>query len=118
MLCKYFGIERPRCEGDNIALANAQKGVTSFYILDFNQGESKMCFDASQDDGSFGRLINHSKKYNCKPVKYIEKDPYSDVEKIHLIFVATTAISYGTELLWDYSDHSLSNRQVFPWLKY
>ena len=68
--------------------------------------------DATTDNGYLGRMINHSKKSPNLAPRLI------DIEgKPHICFFSTTAIHAGTELLYDYGDHSKSAKDAHPWLK-
>ncbi len=83
------------------------------YILEFKFKEKRWGIDATKDDNSFGRLINHSSKSlrNVKPVVGHKKgQPF-------IYFVAITNILKHKELLYDYSDNSKKARDNFPWLK-
>lgn len=68
--------------------------------------------DATKDNGTLGRLINHSKiRANIKP-KVIEVD-----SKPYIWFVAARKIEIGEELLYDYGERDKDVLQAFPWLK-
>ncbi|CAG7723769.1 unnamed protein product [Allacma fusca] len=74
-------------------------------------GSTKYCIDATQDDGSIGRLINHRDPGNIKPVKYGLRS------NIGVYFVAIKPIKLGEELFWNYNDQNPEARQSNPWLK-
>lgn len=62
--------------------------------------------DAHRDDGSFGRLINHSKKH---PNVYSQLRTYKDEEgncRFIVVFRPCHKIKKGEELLWDYRNFS------------
>ena len=67
--------------------------------------------DATQEDGSLGRLINHSRKANVE-VKIVVHD-----ERPHLCMFAATNIKEGQELLYDYGERSTAIIKDFTWLK-
>ena len=67
--------------------------------------------DATEEDGSLGRLINHSKlKPNVK-VKIVASDT-----RPYLCMFAATLIESGQELLYDYGERSKATIENFPWL--
>lgn len=71
--------------------------------------------DASQEDGSLGRLINHAPP---------ERFPNCEVRKSHpselpsLFFYASVDIEEGEELYYDYGDRSEEAIRHNPWLKH
>ena len=68
--------------------------------------------DATKEDGTLGRLINHSKtKANIKSV-IMEVD-----DTPHIIFLSIRNIKAGEELLYDYGDRSTASLTSYPWLK-
>ena len=68
--------------------------------------------DATAEDGTLGRLLNHSRSGNCKTKVHVIKD------KPHLIFVMTQDVKAGEELTYDYGDRSKDALESHPWLKY
>ena len=68
--------------------------------------------DATEEDGTLGRLINHSRTFANLKSQGIEVD-----ETPHLIFYATRDIKPEEELLYDYGDRSTASLRVHPWLK-
>ena len=82
------------------------------YILEFKFNEWRWAIDATEENGSYGRLINHSKlSQNIKPVVHVRKG------KPIVIFVALRDIKMNEELLYDYCDTSKDANKIFPWLK-
>lgn len=67
--------------------------------------------DATKDDGSKGRLINHSKRGNLCPRVILVDDVPS------IIFEAGKDIPKDEELLYDYGERSKEIIATFPWLK-
>lgn len=84
-------------EGNYMYWFKSRKGVT-------------FCIDASKDDGSFGRLINHSRSQ-----ANIQPKARTDIPGIY--FVAKRDICVGEQLLYDYGDRNPANIAKFPWLK-
>ena len=82
------------------------------FILEFKFKDKWWAIDATNEDSSFGHLINHSRKLqNCRPVVGVEKgEPY-------VYFIATCDILPNTEILYDYGDNSKLSMKHFPWLK-
>ena len=82
------------------------------YILEFKFQEKLWGIDATTEDYSIKRLINHSKKMqNIKPVlKVTEGKPL-------IRFIALRNIDKDEELLSDYSDNSKLAKTNFPWLE-
>lgn len=82
------------------------------YILEFKFKEKRWAIDATKDNKSFGRLINHSRqKQNIKPVVGDKKG------KPFVYFVAVSNIPKDQELLYDYGDNCETSKHSFPWLK-
>ena len=82
------------------------------YILEFKFNEQRWAIDATEENGSYGRLINHSKlSQNIKPVVHVRKG------QPVVIFVALRDIQSNEELLYDYCDTSKNAKRMFPWLK-
>ena len=82
------------------------------YILEFKFQDKCWAIDATKEDGSFGRLINHSKmNANVKPVVI----PENGVPSVYL--VAVHNIGKDDEILYDYGDDSKLSKLHFPLLR-
>ena len=69
--------------------------------------------DATIEDGTIGRLINHSRSNsNIKP-NTIKVDGTP-----HIIFISLKDIRPEEELLYDYGDRDVTSLNVYPWLKH
>ena len=68
--------------------------------------------DATKEDDSLGRLINHSRTNANLKSQGIEVD-----DTPHLIFYAIRDIKHGEELAYDYGDRSAASLRIHPWLK-
>ena len=82
------------------------------YILEFKYRDQRWAIDATKDDKSFGRLINHSRRFpNIRP-RVADKggQPY-------VYFVAIAYIHKDSELLYDYGDKGKDSIESFPWLR-
>ncbi|XP_023313406.1 N-lysine methyltransferase KMT5A-like, partial [Trichogramma pretiosum] len=67
--------------------------------------------DATDDDGSFGRLINHSFDENVYPIVWT-----SDQNKPHIIFFAKRDIAIGEEIVYNYTEHRKIIWKLYPFL--
>lgn len=71
------------------------------YLFCFNVNGESVFIDAIEEDGSIGRLINHSKtKANLKPRSHMRG------KEIHLLLYATRDLLPGEELYFNYGDRS------------
>lgn len=103
-VCEYRGKLMSGKEGDEVEkqrefnddLAGTK---TMSYAFFFKYQEKNYCIDATYDDGSIGRLINHSKgNRNVKPkIVVLGKTP-------HIVFEAIRDIEPEEEILYDYGD--------------
>ena len=76
----------------------SREPATGCYMYYFKYQNKTFCVDASTDDGTLGRLINHSFDGNCQcKLIVLEGTP-------HLYFQALKTINVGEELLYDYGD--------------
>ena len=57
------------------------------FILEFKFKDKWWAIDATSEDSSFGHLINHSRKLNCRPVVGVEKgEPPMCISLQHVTF--------------------------------
>lgn len=81
------------------------------YMYYFNWNNKIWCVDATQPNGRFGRLINHSRKSpNCK-TKLIESNG-----RPHLVFIALRDINKNEEIVYDYGETDKTALKEHPWL--
>ena len=82
------------------------------YLLFFRCGK-KLAVDATEDDGSLGRLINHSTREPnvIMKVHVVDSQP-------RVVFVATKEIQIGLEILYDYGERRKAILECNPWLKW
>ena len=77
---------------------------TRGFIIRFFDGDYR---DGTAEDGSLGRLMNHSRKnpnVQLKKVKIINPAKFNCGEaKSHLFFTALRDIARGEEIVWDYN---------------
>lgn len=84
------------------------------YMYYFKWNNVSYCIDATPEDDTLGRLINHSRKApNCKTQVYQKIGKHS---KPHLIFIALRDIAENEELLYDYGETDKKTLEANPWL--
>ena len=78
----------------------------------FKSDSKRLCVDATIEDGTYGRLINHSAvEANLKiKVMKVEND-------LRVVFCASRRIESGEELLYDYGDRRKEAVEGNPWLQ-
>jgi len=83
-------------------------------MYEFDWSGETMCIDATRENNSCGRLINHSKRYKNIKAKAIQPSGY---DSPILIFVALRDIEVGEELLYNYDIKDKAVLENFPWLR-
>lgn len=126
-LCNYKGELITKTEGERRKVDYKEElgsylfffkhgGKDFWYVVNANRYVALMLsvnisIDATEEDGSFGRLINHSRlKPNVK-VKIVASDT-----RPYLCMFAATSIESGQELLYDYGERSKTTIENFAWL--
>lgn len=111
ILMRYFG----QIISEEEAQRREDRGpkVGHFYRYKFKVSEKKYVLDATSDDGTFGRLINHSKKKPKVWAKPVEIDGSPAI-----VFVAMGDIESGIELRYDYGERRKHVIKDNPWLKH
>ena len=71
-----------------------------------------MALDATAEDESFGRLINHSKKEANLHMKVVVV-----AGQPRVVFIASKDIAIGSELLYDYGDTRKTVIAQNSWLR-
>lgn len=121
-----YNIWKGKEKGRRVLRRTKKKGIQRVHVLFHLQGQEalvsitisiplrvKISFsiDATKDDTTVGRMINHSRKYpNIVPqIVSIDETP-------HIVFFARMDISCGAELLYDYGDRSSAAIYAHPWL--
>lgn len=110
VLMRYFGEVVTEKEAVRREKRGPKRGC--FYRYTFHVDQQRYVLDATREDGTFGRLINHSKKNPnvlAKPVK-IDGEPA-------IIFKAMVDIDPGVELRYDYGERDKEVLEENPWLK-
>ncbi|KAL5257465.1 hypothetical protein ACHWQZ_G012417 [Mnemiopsis leidyi] len=80
------------------------------YMYYFVFKNKKYCVDGTAEDGSYGRLLNHSKNGN------VESKLVNVNSKPVLVLVAKQDIQPQTELCYDYGERSKEIIDSHPWL--
>ncbi len=97
--------------GDGLCREQQLEGTDEgCYLFFFPFKEENYCLDATEEDETKGRLINHSRSGNSSP-KTIELDG-----RPRLYFVASRTISRGEEILYDYGDRRAAIISANRWL--
>ena len=78
----------------------------------FKSSNKTLCVDATVEDGSMGRLMNHEKK---KPNVVMKVVNVNNVPQV--VFFAIKDIEVGQELCYDYGEKGRHILLKFPWLK-
>ena len=82
------------------------------YILFFKHNSRRLAIDATKEDSTFGRLINHSISDPNVSMKIIPVD-----NKPIIVFVALRDITKGEEIQYDYGERREAILQQNPWLR-
>lgn len=82
------------------------------FVFFFKHNNKNLSIDATKEDGTLGRLINHAKDRNLRTV------PFTFEGKERLYFVAKTDIEAGTELFYNYGERDKETIAKLPWLRY
>ncbi|KAL0994372.1 hypothetical protein UPYG_G00121360 [Umbra pygmaea] len=105
VVCDYHGIQISKAEGKRLWMATGQDAMGYFFYK--NSRGQGCCIDAHTvpcpchpDRVTYGRLINHSKKNNLKPIAKTVKIDGKDQDIIYL--KATRPILCDEELSFDY----------------
>ena len=82
------------------------------YLMFFKFNSKRLCIDATEEDGSLGRLINHSLHGPNLKMKVVTVD-----DKPRVVFIASRTIKEGEELLYDYGEQRKAVIEANPWLR-
>ena len=83
--------------------------VTSFF---FRHNSKKLAIDATAEDDTFGRLINHSSRAPNVGMKIVKVDRIPVI-----VFIALKPIKTGQEIQYDYGEKRKEVLEQNPWLK-
>ena len=100
-VCLYKGELISKTEGEQREVQRIADNPedTVAYVYYFHYQKVDYCIDATNEDGSCGRLINHSSRYPNINVK-----KYSIAGRPCIYFIARKNIEVGTFLRYDYGD--------------
>ena len=99
IVCDYYGKTYKGTPSDWKNMSDTS------YLFCFKVNGVSWYIDASEDDGSYGRLINHSiREANLKPHKHEVKNKFKA-----LVLRAKRDIHVGEILLFDYGDRDPDN---------
>lgn len=109
---RYCGNLLSRKEGLKVEASLKEAGRDDSFLFFFKLNSKHLCLDATLDDGSYGRLVNHSRlRPNCEAVGIMDgKTPA-------LALCALRDILPGEEIVYDYGDIDESVIAQNPWLE-
>ena len=113
VIAEYTGECLRRKEAEVREREYLKMGFYDCYMFFFSILGTGYCIDATQDDGSIGRLINHpftADGVNCV-CKIIETQP----PKLYII--ADRYIEPGEQIAYEYGDNRKKQKVAFPFLK-
>lgn len=89
-----------------------ETGSEDSFLYFFTFDSRRLCIDATVDDGTWGRLVNHSRiRPNCHMISLrVDKTPV-------LVLVAKRDIVPGEELLYDYGESRPEKILECDWIK-
>lgn len=112
LVLRYCGTVVSAKKGNEIDNDLRRAGIDDSYLFFFKLDSKELCLDATHDDGSYGRMVNHSRlRPNCKPQGFMDGRTHA------LALVATRDIMMGEEILYDYGEISGSVIDELPWLE-
>ena len=82
------------------------------YLLYFQHDSRRMAIDATKEDGTYGRLMNHSSQSPNVAMKVVTHD-----RKPFVVFVAIKEIPVGQEIVYDYNEKRKAILDANPWLR-
>lgn len=110
ILMRYFGEVITEKECDRRESLGPEEG--HFYVYKFIVKGKAYVLDATVEDGTYGRLMNHSRK---KP--NVRAKPVEIGGRPAIIFVAMRDLEAGVELRYDYGERRPEVIEKNPWLK-
>lgn len=110
VLLRYFGELISQEESDRREEAGPEIG--NFYRYSFPLNRRNYVLDATTEDGTMGRLLNHSRKHPNVRMQAVMLDGTPAV-----VIVANKDLEVGTELRYDYGERRKHVLEANPWLK-
>ena len=108
-VCHYSGTLHKGRQAHSL-MKEAYKACKSSYMYECPYQGAYNMIDASTEDESQGRLINHGLHGNVQPTPMVIQGHF------YLFFRAKRHIEEGEEILYDYGQRAARNNDVFPWL--
>jgi hypothetical protein len=110
-VCSYHGALHQACDKDDWTKLDDRYE----YVYCFKAHGRHWYIDAKAEDGSFGRLLNHTNetKANVRTVVHTVSFVPGKEADIHLLFIAKRVVNIGDELRYDYGDR---NPHAAEWL--
>lgn len=110
VVCHYHGIVYEGAEARAVLRKRRELFQTSYVFEIRNFKGQYYVIDATIEDYSQGRLINHGIHGNVVP------KPKKIKGYLFLLFVASKTIEKGEEMLYDYGQRATDGNDIFPWL--
>lgn len=112
LVLRYCGSVVSDAKGLEIEKKLLDDGIDDSYLYFFKLDSRNLCLDATKDDGSYGRLVNHSRlRPNCKAVGFM------DGRTPAIGLVASRDILPGEEILYDYGEIRPWVIEMLPWFE-
>lgn len=92
---------------------HAAKGHGCF-MFHFRQNDTPYCIDATAEDATLGRLINHGFERGVANLTPVRREISG---RLYIVFVAKRPIVKDEEVLYDYNDTRKEIIAVYPFLK-
>ena len=89
-----------------------EKRRSGSYLLFFRHDSKRLAIDATAEDDTFGRLINHSSRSPnvAMRVVVVDRSPV-------IVFIALKPIKVGQEIQYDYGEKRKAILEQNPWLR-
>lgn len=111
LVLRYCGSLVSDAKGREIEKRLKKEGVDDSFLFFFKWNSKYLCLDATADDGSYGRTVNHSRlRPNCESAGFMD----GRTEAVAL--VALRDIMSGEEIFYDYGELSPDVIEQNPWL--
>ena len=112
IVCHYNGeVLKPKRAGEYVK-ERVGSGEDTSYLLAFDFRGERYCIDGKEEDGSQGRLINHS-----RPHPNLKKCPRIINGQLFLLYEVIRGVESGDELLYDYYNLGSIPKDTPNWLK-
>lgn len=113
VVLRYCGTVMSARKGYKLERKLEKKKIADSFLFFFQSDSTHYCLDATEEDGSVGRLVNHSRlRPNCKALSFKLQG-----EEPVVALVAIRDIAPGEEILYDYGERRKKKLLQHPWLK-